>query len=378
MMMTIPTAIRPLSEAPPAQRPTILVVDDTPANLRILTELLRAEYTIRVATSGEAALTLATTQPYPDIILLDIMMPLMDGYEVCQRLKSNTETASIPIIFVTAMTDADDEARGLDLGAVDYITKPFNPRLIKGRVRNHLELKKHRDNLEELVKIRTAEVFATRAATIESLASLAETRDPETGGHIHRTQNYVKILAERLRADNPDSWDMTDDTLELLYLSAPLHDVGKVGVPDAVLLKPGKLTDEEFEQIKLHTTFGYQSLNRAEKRLGNSSFLRLGAEIAYSHHEKWDGSGYPQGLSGENIPQSGRLMALADVYDALISRRVYKPPFPHSKAVQIITEGRGKHFDPLVLDAFLAEAEHFRSVASHFADFQEEKDSLLL
>lgn len=367
-----------MGDIPAPHRPIILVVDDTPANLRILTELLRSDYTIRVATSGEVALTLANTPPHPDIILLDIMMPVMDGYEVCRRLKAEAATADIPIIFVTAMTDADDEAKGLDMGAVDYITKPFNPRLIKGRVRNHLDLKKHRDNLEELVKIRTAEVFATRAATIESLASLAETRDPETGGHIHRTQNYVKILGERLRIDYPDIWGMTDAALELLYLSAPLHDIGKVGVPDAVLLKPGKLTPEEFDQIKLHTTFGYEALSRAEQRLGTSSFLRLGAEIAYSHHEKWDGSGYPQNLIGENIPQSGRLMALADVYDALISRRVYKPPFPHSKAVEIITEGRGKHFDPLVVDTFLVAAEQFRTIASHFADFQEEKDSLLL
>lgn len=368
----------PTDNLAPLQRPTILVVDDTPANLRILTELLRADYTIRVATSGEVALTLASTLPYPDIILLDIMMPLMDGYEVCRRLKSVPETADIPIIFVTAMTDADDEAKGLDLGAVDYITKPFNPRLIKGRIRNHLDLKKHRDNLEALVKVRTAEIFATRAATIESLASLAETRDPETGGHIHRTQNYVRILAESLRTAHPDIWGMSNETLELLYLSAPLHDVGKVGVPDAVLLKPGKLTPEEFEQIKQHTTFGYQSLSRAEKRLGSSSFLQLGAEIAISHHEKWDGTGYPKALAGVDIPQSGRLMALADVYDALISRRVYKAPFPHSQAVEIISAGRGKHFDPLVVDAFLRDAEKFRSIASHFADFQEEKDSLLL
>lgn len=377
-MITANTEVKPVEAETLTRRPTILVVDDTPANLRILTELLRTDYTIRVATGGEAALNLANAQPHPDLILLDIMMPLMDGYEVCQRLKARPETADIPLIFVTAMTDADDEAKGLDLGAVDYITKPFNPRLIKGRIRNHLELKKHRDNLEELVKARTAEVYATRAATIESLASLAETRDPETGGHIHRTQNYVQLLAERLRTDHPSIWGMNNDTMELLFLSAPLHDVGKVGVPDAVLLKPGKLTPEEFEQIKLHTTFGYQSLIRAEKRLGTSNFLRLGAEIAYSHHEKWDGSGYPQNLSGEDIPQSGRLMALADVYDALISRRVYKPPFPHSKAVQIISEGRGQHFDPLVVDAFLVEAENFRATASRYADFQEEKDSLLL
>ncbi|MEG2173091.1 MAG: two-component system response regulator [Desulfovibrionaceae bacterium] len=360
------------------KKPIILIVDDTPANIRILTELLRTDYTIRVATNGEIALHLATIQPPPDLILLDIMMPNMDGYEVCQRLKSQSKTAGIPIIFVTAMTDADDEAKGLDLGAVDYVTKPFNPRLIKGRIRNHLELKKHRDNLAELVAARTAEVFATRAATIESLASLAETRDPETGGHIHRTQRYVKLLAERLRIDAPSIWGMNDATLELLYLSAPLHDIGKVGVPDSVLLKPDKLTAEEFEQIKLHTTFGYQSLTRAEKRLGNSSFLRLGAEIAYSHHEKWDGTGYPRGLSGENIPQSGRLMALGDVYDALISRRIYKPPLPHSKAMAIILEGRGTHFDPMIVDAFLSIAEEMRTVASDLADFQEEKDTLLL
>lgn len=377
-MITAHTAPQQQVDPTAPQRPTILVVDDTPANLRILTELLRADYTIRVATSGEVALTLASTLPCPDIILLDIMMPNMDGYEVCRRLKDSPLTAAIPIIFVTAMTDADDEAKGLDMGAVDYITKPFNPRLIKGRIRNHLELKKHRDDLEALVKTRTAEIFATRAATIESLASLAETRDPETGGHIHRTQNYVRILAERLRSAHPDMWEMSNETLELLYLSAPLHDVGKVGVPDAVLLKPGKLTPEEFEQIKQHTTFGYQSLSRAEKRLGTSSFLQLGAEIALSHHEKWDGSGYPKGLSGLDIPQSGRLMALADVYDALISRRVYKAPFPHSQAVDIINQGRGKHFDPLIVDAFLYDAEKFRSTASMFADFQEEKDSLLL
>jgi len=353
----------------------LLIVDDTPANIKILNDLLREDYSIAVATSGERALELAGEDP-PDLVLLDIMMPQMDGYEVCRRLKADPRTHDVPVIFVTAMSEEDDEARGLDLGAVDYITKPYRAGLVKARVHNHLELKRHRDDLAALVRTRTAELVLTQEATIESLATLAETRDPETGGHIRRTQHYVRILAERLRLDHPEDWDLDDAMVDLLYQSAPLHDVGKVGVPDHILLKPGKLEPEEFEQMKLHTVYGRDSLIRAESRLGGNSFLRVGAEIAYSHHEKWDGTGYPQGLAGEAIPAAGRLMALADVYDALISRRVYKPPFTHSRAVGIITEGRGGHFDPLVVDAFLLEAERFRETAIKYADFPEERETL--
>jgi putative two-component system response regulator len=274
------------------------------------------------------------------------------------------------------MTDEGDEQKGLDLGAVDYITKPFQPGLVKARVRNQLELKRHRDHLEVLVKERTAELELTQEVTIESMATLAEYRDPETGGHIKRTQRYVKALAERLM-DNPKFSDVLNNkTIEMLYKSAPLHDIGKVGVQDSILLKPGKLTDEEFDEMKKHTTFGKDAIHAAGERLGPESFLKYAEEIAYTHQEKWDGSGYPQGLKGEEIPLSGRLMAVADVYDALISKRVYKPPFPHKKAVAIIEEGKGQHFDPDMTDAFLDLEEEFRQIAIEFADFEEEREAL--
>jgi len=359
------------------EKSIVLIIDDTIANIRILTELLRSDYAIKISTNGKTAIDIANALPKPDLILLDIMMPEMDGYEVCTILKADENTKDIPIIFVTAMTATDDEAKGLNLGAVDYITKPFNPQLVKIRIHNQLELKKHRDKLEILVKIRTQEIIDTRTATINSLAALAETRDPETGGHIRRTQNYVKILTQELCTQYPDIWHFDDETIDLLYLCAPLHDIGKVGVPDNILLKEGRLTTEEFDQIKKHTIYGYEVLTNAKQITGDNSFLHLGAEIALTHQEKWDGSGYPNGLKGLEIPQSGRLMALADVYDALISKRVYKPPMTHSKTVQIITEGRGSHFDPLVVDAFLNIQESFREIALKFVDSDEEKESLL-
>lgn len=357
----------------------VLIVDDTPENIQILMETLKGEYTIVAAINGQKALQMAAADPTPDIILLDIMMPGLDGYQVCEKLKADAKTANIPVIFVTAMSEAEDEQKGLDLGAVDYITKPIQPALVKSRVRNQLELKRHRDHLEELVKERTRELEVTQDATINSLATLAEYRDPETGGHIKRTQNYVKILAEKLK-ENPKFADFFDDTtIEQLFKSAPLHDIGKVGVADSILLKPGKLTDEEFEEMKKHTVYGSDTVFRVEMDLGGDveqSFLRFAREIAYTHQEKWDGSGYPQGLKEENIPISGRLMALADVYDALISRRVYKPPFTHSKAVDIITEGKGQHFDPDMTDAFLEVHEEIRQIAIEYADHDEEREAL--
>lgn len=352
----------------------ILVVDDAPENIQVLMETLKDEYAIVAATGGEKALKVASSDNKPDIILLDVMMPGMNGYEVCERLKADEATKDIPVVFVTAMSEEEDEAKGLSLGAVDYVTKPFRPSLVKARVHNHLELKRHRDNLEELVRERTAELALTKKVTIESLASLAETRDPETGGHIKRTQTYVKLLAERIQPLHPDYLDA--ETIELLYLSAPLHDIGKVGVPDAILLKPGKLTNEEFEEMQRHAVYGRDAIASAEKELGENSFLGLAREIAYGHHEKWNGSGYPQGLAGDAIPLSARLMAVADVYDALISKRVYKPPFPHAKAVSIITEGKGTHFDPDLVEAFLDSESEFRAVAYKYADFDEEREIL--
>jgi putative two-component system response regulator len=351
----------------------ILLVDDNTTNLQLLHETLDGlGYNILIAKNGKTAVSIAQ-KANPALILLDIMMPEMDGYEVCNRLKSDEKTSRIPIIFITALSDVEDEAKGLALGAVDYITKPFNPELVKARVRNHLELKRYRDHLEKLVTARTKRLALVQAVTIESLATLAEYRDPETGGHIKRTQNYVKALAKQLKDRPRLQHELNDDTIELLYLSAPLHDIGKVGVPDHILLKPGKLTDAEFEEMKKHTIYGNEALRITEQKLGGDSFLHYAREIAYTHQEKWGGSGYPRRLKGDEIPLCGRLMALADVYDALISKRIYKPPMPHEKAVEIIVEGKGKHFDPDVVDAFLELENTFRNIALTFADYDEER-----
>lgn len=354
----------------------VLLVDDNTTNLQLLHETLDGlGYKLLIAKNGPTALAIAQKAD-PSLILLDIMMPEMDGYEVCRRLKADRNTTHIPVIFITALADDEDEAKGLGMGAVDYITKPINPELVRARVHNHLELKRHQDHLEKLVAERTRRLALTQAVTIESLATLAEYRDPETGGHIKRTQNYVKALAVHLKDHPQFRSELDDEVIDLLYLSAPLHDLGKVGVRDNVLLKPGRLTDEEFEEMKKHTIFGEEALRITEQKLGEDSFLEYARKIAYTHQEKWDGSGYPQGLKGDEIPAPGRLMALADVYDALISKRVYKPPFPHEKAVEIIVEGKGKHFDPDIVDAFLELEDTFRNIALTFADYEEERQML--
>ncbi|MBF0411839.1 MAG: two-component system response regulator [Desulfamplus sp.] len=355
---------------------TVMVVDDTEANIDVLVNTLEDMYDVRVAMDGETALEDIMEDP-PDLILLDIMMPNIDGYEVCKRLKENESTKNIPVIFLTAMTEEKDEAKGLLLGAVDYVTKPFSPDLIKARVKNQLELKKYRDNLEELVQERTKELMLTQEVTIYSLACLAETRDPETGGHILRTQRYVKMLAEQLK-NHPKFKDFLDDkTIELLFKSAPLHDIGKVGVPDNILMKPGKLSDEEFAEMKKHTICGRDALRFAELKLGSNSFMRYAREIAYTHQEKWDGSGYPEGIKADEIPMSGRIMAIADVYDALVSKRFYKPAFSHKKALDIIKDGKGKHFDPDMVDAFLAIGDKVMQIAMELADSDEERAVLV-
>ncbi|MCB2225180.1 MAG: two-component system response regulator [Desulfarculaceae bacterium] len=349
---------------------SVLVVDDTEANVDILVDALGDLYEIMVAMDGESALETVEEEP-PDLILLDIMMPGMDGYEVCGRLQADPRFRSIPIIFLTALTEVENKTKGFELGAVDYITKPFEVREVQARVHNHLDLKMHRDHLDQLVAMRTREVEVTQDITIHSLASLAETRDNETGKHILRTQRYVRALASRL-SDHPKFAEaLRGDTVELLFKSTPLHDIGKVGVPDAILLKPGKLDDGEFTVMKSHCELGFQALLKAEEVFDleeRPSFLSHAKDIAYTHHEKWDGSGYPQGLAGEDIPVSGRLMAVADVYDALISKRVYKPPFSHEQAVQIIGDGRGTHFDPDIVDTFLEMHQEFADIAKEFED----------
>ncbi|WP_373501489.1 HD-GYP domain-containing protein [Desulfococcus sp.] len=298
---------------------------------------------------------------------------LLDGYEVCRRLKASPKTRDIPIVFLTAMSEEQEEARGLALRAVDYSTKPFSPALVKARVRNQLDFKRYRDHLEELVRERTQQLVLTQDVTIQSMGTLAEYRDPETGGHIRRTRHYVRILAEHLK-DHPKFQGRLDDkAIELLLKSAPLHDIGKVGVRDNILLKPGELTEDEFEEMKRHTIYGRDALLTSEKMLGLDSFLSVAREIAYTHHEKWDGTGYPQGLKGGEIPLFGRLMVVADVYDALISKRVYKPPYPHDTAVAMILEERGSHFDPDIVDVFMELSDEFRKIALEHADLEEER-----
>ena len=316
---------------------TVLVVDDTPENLTLMGALLRDHFMVKVANNGEKALKIAMSDTPPDLVLLDIMMPGLDGYEVCRRLKATAATRDIPVIFLTARSDPDDERMGLALGAVDYITKPISPPILLARVNTHLALKATADflrdksaYLEREVALRTLEVQAIQDVTIMAMTSLAETRDNETGNHIRRTQLYVKALAERLRNHPRFEAVLNERMIELLYKSAPLHDIGKIGIPDSILLKPGKLTVEEFEVMKTHTTLGRKAIEDAERRLGmRVAFLSVSKEIAYSHQEKWDGSGYPQGLAGDQIPVSARLMAVADVYDALINKRVYKAAFSH-------------------------------------------------
>lgn len=353
----------------------ILAVDDTPENLDVLKGILIDQYSVKGAINGPMALKIAEKQR-PDLILLDIMMPGMDGYEVCTKLKQNPLTADIPVIFITAKSTVEDEQKGFAIGAVDYITKPISPPIVLERVKTHLTLKKAQDFLklqneilEQKVIERTEKMEQLQDVVMVAMGSLAEARDPETGNHIRRTQNYVRALAEELQHHPKFSDFLTPEAITSLYKSAPLHDIGKVGVPDHILLKPGKLTDEEFEEMKKHTVYGYDAIVAAESYIdGDGQFLHFAKEIALSHQEKWDGSGYPEGLAGEDIPVSARLMAIADVYDALISKRVYKPAFSHEKAVSIISEGNGSHFDPVMTEAFLSIADKFQSIAAKFKD----------
>lgn len=355
-------------------KPRILVVEDTPEHVHILIDTLRQDYALTVATTGERALQMATGENRPDLILLDVVMPGMNGYEVCRSLKGDERTRDVPVIFMSALSEEQDERKGLEIGGLDYISKPFSPALVRARIHNQLELKHHRDNLEEIVRDRTRELMLTQDAAIFGLGILAEFRDTETGMHIRRTQSYVALLARHLQKKPRYAGMFDDETLHLLVQSAPLHDIGKVGIPDNILRKPASLTADEFEQIKLHTVYGRKVLERIEATMldnGSSSFLRFAKEVTYTHHECWDGRGY-HGLKGDDIPLSGRLMALADVYDALKSKRVYKEAFSHEEVVRIMTEGDGRtrpeQFDPDILQAFIDLNETFRNIAINFQD----------
>jgi len=362
------------------QKPTVLVVDDTPDNLSLMSGLLKDVYKVKVANNGEKAIKIVQSDSPPDLILLDIMMPGLSGYDVCKILKEDRTTRDIPIIFLTAMTATDDEKKGLELGAVDFITKPVNPPIVMARVATQLQVKTAADflkdqnvYLESEVAKRTRELAAIQDVTILAMASLAETRDNDTGNHIRRTQFYLDLLANYLKNHDRFRGFLSDHTITMLFKSAPLHDIGKVGIPDRILLKPGRFEPHEFEIMKTHCKLGRDAIQHAEDQLGLAvEFLKYAKEIAYSHQEKWDGTGYPEGLAGDDIPISARLMAVADVYDALISRRVYKSGMPHEKAVGIIAEGRGTHFDPDIVDAFMALQQQFQDVARRYADSDED------
>ncbi|QEP43957.1 two-component system response regulator [Ectothiorhodospiraceae bacterium BW-2] len=334
---------------------TILVVDDTPNNLDLLGSILRHDYRVKTALNGDTALKIARMQPKPDMFLLDVMMPEMDGYQLCRLLKADPSTAAIPVIFVTARSDSEGEERGFALGAVDYITKPVSPPLVKARVATHLALYDQRCDLERLVQQRTVELTESRMEIIKRLGRAAEFKDNETGLHVIRMSHYARIIATCM--DQAPAW------VELLFLAAPMHDIGKIGIPDRILLKPGRLDAEEWAVMRRHPEYGAGIIGSH-----HSELIQISHDIALTHHEKWDGSGYPQGLKGEAIPLAGRICAVADVFDALTTKRPYKEAWPLERALAVIDEGRGSHFDPAVVDAFHQGLEHCLLIREQYAE----------
>ncbi|MES9837695.1 MAG: HD domain-containing phosphohydrolase [Candidatus Thiodiazotropha sp.] len=353
---------------PTLTRPHILVVDDEPFFLDLLVETLKTDYEVSVAKNGKQALRRAQGSHTPNLILLDVLMPEMDGYAACERLKENPLTHEIPVIFLTAKSDVTDELKGFELGAVDYITKPISIPILLTRVRTQLALSEQRIALDHLVAERTEQLERTKNAVVYSMGSLAEARDEETGGHILRTREYVKALGKALSENIHYRERLNDRNINIIARAAQLHDIGKVGVPDRVLQKKGALNAEERREMDQHVIYGRDAIINAERHVGATSFTAAAKEIAYCHHEKWDGSGYPQGLSGEEIPLSARMMALADVYDALVSRRYYKPPIPHAEAKTMIIKASGTHFDPALADAFDACSEIFHDISERYSD----------
>lgn len=366
---------------------TILVVDDQAENRAVLADVLESEYQVCVATSGEQALSIAAREPRPDLILLDVVMPGLDGYETLAALRQEPATRSIPVIFVTALDAPLDVELGLTLGAADYISKPIQPAVVRARVHTQLENKWARDVLRDQNAWLEAEVGRRmhdneliQDVSLHALASLGELRDNETGEHLRRTQAYVALVVSALSRHPAYGPLLEGDKGKAIVRAAPLHDIGKVGIPDQILRKPGRLTAEEFNIIKTHSAIGGEAIEQAIDRVissdqsplagdhGALNFLAIAAQIAHGHHERWDGLGYPDGLAGEAIPLPARIMALADVYDALISKRVYKEAMPHSEAVALILDGRGEHFDPVIVDVFVELHEQFLAVSQRYRD----------
>lgn len=345
---------------------SILVVDDDRQDLRVLAGILeRAGYEARPVPSGRLAVEAAIADR-PDLVLLDVRMPGMSGLEVCRWFRQDERLRELPVIFVSGLDAAGDKVEGFRAGGVDYVTKPFHEEEVLARVRTHLrlhrlqqELHEHNARLERRVEEQVKAVTASQMSIIFALAKLAETRDDDTGRHIERVQTFSRRLAERMRQMGVQSAKLTDAYIEHLYQSAALHDIGKVGTRDAVLLKPGKLTPEEFDEMKTHCALGAETLAAVLRRYPGNQFLRMGVDVARSHHERWDGTGYPDRLQGGAIPLAARIVSLADVYDALSSARCYRPAFPHAEACRMIVEGEGRQFDPDVVAAFRTLEEEF-------------------
>ena len=340
------------------EQATVLVVDDTAENIDILVGILAAEYKVKVAINGHKALELARRSP-PDIILLDVMMPGISGYEVCRQLKRDPITRAIPVIFVTSMNQEADEQYGFELGAVDYISKPICAAIVKARIRGQLNLYDQQRHLEQQVKARTAELEQTRFEIIKRLGRAAEYRDNETGTHVIRMSHYARLLAEEV--------GMPAAFCDTLFNAAPMHDVGKIGTPDAILRKPGPLDDAERQIMQQHVLIGAEIIGEHPAPL-----LHMSRKIALYHHERWDGTGYPEGLSGEDIPLEARMAAIADVFDALTSERPYKRAWTVDEAVALLQQERGKHFDPKLVDSFMNILPQVDEIRQQYADDPEE------
>jgi putative two-component system response regulator len=340
------------------KRQVIMLVDDNITNLDMGKEILKDRYIVFPVPSGARLLEILT-KVVPDLILLDIEMPDMNGFEVFKALKTVPNTADIPVIFVTAKSDFESELVGLNLGAVDYISKPFSPPLLLKRIENHLlitsqkkDLKNYNENLRQMVEVQIQQILELQNAVISSVVEMIEFRDNVTSGHIMRTQRYLNLLVDKLISEGIYNDKTSDWNLSFLIPSAQLHDVGKIRIPIDILNKPGRFTEEEFNEMKKHTTYGVEIIERIARNTKQHAFLDYAKIFAATHHEKWDGTGYPKGLAGEDIPLEGRLMAVADVYDALISERPYKPAMSPRKAEQIIIAGKGTHFDPVLVEIF--------------------------
>ena len=361
---------------------TIFLVDDDTTNLLVGKSTLSGVYNVFTINSGERLFKMLQKLT-PDLILLDIQMPEMGGYDVIKQLKTYPSTADIPVIFLTALNSEETEYEGLSLGAIDYIAKPFSPTLLLKRIELHLliesqkqELILYNTNLEMIVEEKTHTIVDLKNAILHTMAELMEYRDEITGGHIERTKKYIKILIDAMKDNGVYKSEIDNIDEELVMQSCQLHDVGKIAIKDSILLKTSKLTPDEFEEVKSHTTFGAKVISRIINKTSDSAFLEYARIFAVTHHEKWDGTGYPQGLQGEEIPLLGRLMAIADVYDALVTDRPYKKAFEHKDATKIITDGSGLHFDPALIDTFKNVHHKFEAVSKEVSGINAEGNSL--